>query len=144
MFAGANEKAIKEFSQSRLHFQALQEKQRMNTRRRLRRPPTSSPKPPGDGGKRKAGEKGHANEAAGDDGLPRSSEDGSDETVQIKDEQGDDDADAEADEGGDDGRDDDDDDEIGGKAGPWGGTKTVEEDPLGLIRREIAVMKKLE
>ncbi len=32
--------------------------------------------------------------------------------------------------------------------GPWKnagvGLKTMEEDPLGLIRREIAVMKKLE
>jgi len=30
--------------------------------------------------------------------------------------------------------------------GPWGeaGEKTMEEDPLGLVRREIAIMKKLE
>ncbi|WVF67044.1 hypothetical protein IAT40_001787 [Kwoniella sp. CBS 6097] len=33
--------------------------------------------------------------------------------------------------------------EAGGNR-PWGGTKTIEEDPLGLIRREVAVMKKLD
>lgn len=36
------------------------------------------------------------------------------------------------------------DEEQGGRLGPWGGVHTVEEDPLGLVRREIAVMKKLE
>ncbi|KAK8861269.1 hypothetical protein IAR55_002088 [Kwoniella newhampshirensis] len=30
------------------------------------------------------------------------------------------------------------------RAHPWGGTQTVNEDPLGLVRREIAVMKKLD
>jgi [calcium/calmodulin-dependent protein kinase] kinase len=28
--------------------------------------------------------------------------------------------------------------------GPWGSSQTQKEDPLGLIRREVAVMKKLE
>ncbi|EIW69206.1 hypothetical protein TREMEDRAFT_31309 [Tremella mesenterica DSM 1558] len=31
-----------------------------------------------------------------------------------------------------------------GRSAPWGGTRTVDEDPLGLIRREIAIMKKLD
>ncbi|WWD16831.1 hypothetical protein CI109_101263 [Kwoniella shandongensis] len=30
------------------------------------------------------------------------------------------------------------------RGGPWGGTQTTNEDPLGLVRREIAVMKKLD
>jgi [calcium/calmodulin-dependent protein kinase] kinase len=38
----------------------------------------------------------------------------------------------------------DDRDGEGPRSGPWGSTKTMDEDPLGLIRREIAVMKKLE
>ena len=38
-----------------------------------------------------------------------------------------------------------DDDRTDG-TGPWGNqkTKAMEDDPLGLIRREVAVMKKLE
>lgn len=92
--------AIKEFSQSRLHLQALQEKQRQNQRQLKRRPGAGSRQPSSEGdGKRKAGE-----EQQGRGG-----------SVVVQ-----------------------------GRLGPWGGTETVETDPLGLIRREIAVMKKVE
>ena len=87
----AEQQAVKEFSKSRMHFQALQEKHRQNSRSRRR--PRGSPAPDDEEGKRKAA-------AVGD--------------------------------------------EEGGRNGPWGGTRTVEDDPLGLIRREIAIMKKLE
>ena len=87
--------AIKEFSKSRLHFRALQEKQRQTTRSRVKR--RVSPHAPGDDGKRKARE-------------------GGDEAMHAKDE------------------------------GPGDSLETVamKNDPLGLVRREIAVMKKLE
>ncbi|WWC59895.1 uncharacterized protein I303_102457 [Kwoniella dejecticola CBS 10117] len=86
------EYAVKEFSKSRLHYQALQEKHRQNTRGRIRRAQASSAQPTTDAANKKAGE-----------------------------------------------------DEIAERGNqPWGGTKTIEEDPLGLIRREVAIMKKLE
>ena len=91
--------AVKEFSKSRLHLRALQEKHRQETRIRAKGG-GESPNLPEYDGKRKAGEEGKG--AGGDDGPS--------------------------------------------KDGPWGaaGTDTIEKDPLGLIRREIAVMKKLE
>ncbi|WWC87595.1 uncharacterized protein L201_002485 [Kwoniella dendrophila CBS 6074] len=87
-----HEYAIKEFSKSRLHYQALQEKHRQSTRGRIRR-------------------------LQGPSGLSRDSairKAGEEEVME------------------------------GGSNQPWGGTKTIEEDPLGLIRREVAVMKKLD
>ncbi|WVQ62880.1 uncharacterized protein L199_001029 [Kwoniella botswanensis] len=86
------EYAIKEFSKSRLHYQALQEKHRQTSRGRIRR-------------------------AQGPSGLPRETAIRRAGEEQMPEQEGNQ---------------------------PWGGTKTIEEDPLGLIRREIAVMKKLD
>ncbi|WWC68906.1 uncharacterized protein I206_102842 [Kwoniella pini CBS 10737] len=74
------EYAVKEFSKSRLHYQALQDKHRQNTRGRIRRAQAQSGQP---------------SEAA----IKRAGEA-----------------------------------EIAGRGNqPWGGTRTIEEDPLGLI-----------
>ncbi|OCF78217.1 CAMKK/CAMKK-META protein kinase [Kwoniella mangroviensis CBS 8886] len=86
------EYAIKEFSKSRLHYQALQEKHRQTSRGRIRR-------------------------AQGPSGLLRETAIRRAGEEQMPEQEGNQ---------------------------PWGGTKTIEEDPLGLIRREIAVMKKLD
>ncbi|KAK4688150.1 hypothetical protein P7C73_g1956, partial [Tremellales sp. Uapishka_1] len=94
------EYAVKEFSKSRLHHQALQRKQQSMRGRVRRGRPLSrgSPNGPGTDGKRKAGE-----QDAHKMGEPN--------------------------------------------GGPWstaGANDEEENDPLGLIRREIAVMKKLD
>ncbi|WVW79856.1 hypothetical protein I302_101826 [Kwoniella bestiolae CBS 10118] len=86
------EYAIKEFSKSRLHYQALQDKHRQTSRGRIRRA---------------QGPSGLSNQSA----IKRAGED------QVEEQQGNQ---------------------------PWGGERTIAEDPLGLIRREIAVMKKLD
>ncbi|WWD08737.1 hypothetical protein V865_006850 [Kwoniella europaea PYCC6329] len=86
------EYAIKEFSKSRLHYQALQEKHRQTSRGRIRR-------------------------AQGPSGLLRETAIRRAGEEQMPEQEGNQ---------------------------PWGGTKTIDEDPLGLIRREIAVMKKLD
>ncbi|ORX36463.1 kinase-like domain-containing protein [Kockovaella imperatae] len=93
--------AIKEFSKSRLHLQALQDKHKRASRGRLTRV-RGSPKPPADDGKRKAGE---------DAGDPIESPLADDNPN-----------------------------------GPWAPIDSAnsEEDPLALIRREIAIMKKLD
>ena len=55
MYGVSECQAIKEFSKSRLHLRALQEKQRQNTRSKLFKR-AESPNPPGSYGKRKVGE----------------------------------------------------------------------------------------
>lgn len=89
--------AIKEYSKSRLSYQALQERQRQSTRSRLRKA-------------ERRRDRGLWAKLTGDDGLGAAA-------------------------GG---------TEKPASGGPWAVQEDREDDPLGLIRREVAVMKKLE
>jgi [calcium/calmodulin-dependent protein kinase] kinase len=110
-------KAIKEFSKSRLHRQSIQQRQQTMHRARRGRP-SSGNAPSSPAGKRQAG-------GDGDNAGPpsRSSTAGQDPRDGEKERH---------------------------RGGPWSTNEAekedgdAESDPLGLIRREIAVMKKLE